>query len=108
MTSLDRPVVPEVGMSTATSAGLTAGSGGGAPGGARCCQPLVSAPAASTPGGARPVVPPSVTSGRSPAAGVIARGAGCWASPASSAGALLGLADTVTAPAQASASQHNR
>src|SRR5215467_14841119 len=108
MTSLDRPVVPEVGMSTATSAGRTGGAGGGSPDGARSCQPLVSSSASSTPRGGMPVMPASLISGISPASVMIARGVVWWASPASSAGALLGLADTVTAPAQASASQHNR
>src|SRR5262252_10020689 len=108
MTSLDRPVVPEVGMSTATSAGRTGGTGGGSPADAGSGQPLVSSPASSTPSGGRPVMPASVSSGSSPASVMIARGAVWWARPASSAGALLGLADTVTAPDQARASQHNR
>ena len=54
------------------------------------------------------LMPASVTSGISPASVMIARGVVWRARPASSAGALLGLADTVTAPAQASASQHTR
>ena len=90
------------------SSWLTAGSGGGpAAGAAMVSQPLVSSAASSTPSG-RPVRPASWTSGMSPASVMIARGAVWWARPASSAGALLGLADTVTAPDQASASQHNR
>ncbi len=108
MTSLDRPVVPDVGMSAATSDGLTGGTGGSSPAGARPSQPLVSSSASSTPRGGRPVMPASVTSGISPVSVMIARGAVWWARPASSAVALLGLADTVTAPVQASASQHNR
>src|SRR5215472_344321 len=39
---------------------------------------------------------------------MIARGRVGWAGPASSAGALRGLADTVTAPMDARASQHSR
>ena len=109
MTSLDRPVVPDVGMRTATSAWPTGGTGGGpAAGAVRLSQPLVSSSASSTPRGGRPVIPASAASGMSPASVMIARGAVWCAKPASSAGALRGLADTVTAPDQASASQHNR
>src|SRR6516165_11612540 len=109
MTSLDRPVVPDVGMSTAISAWLTDGSRGGpAAGAAMVSQPLVSSSESSTPSGGRPVRPASRINGMSPASVMMAPGAVWRARPASSAGALLGLADTVTAPDQASASQHSR
>ena len=112
MTSLDFPVVPEVGMRTATSAWLTPAprAGSAAPGastGWAPAQPWVSSLASRTPGAglARPA---SAISGYRPASVIRARGLVWCASPASSAGELRGLAETVTAPIEASASQHSR
>ena len=103
MTSLDRPVVPEVGISTATSSGrATSGSPS---------SPAVSPAAASSPASSRPsggATPASCTSPASPGSVISARGETWPASPASSAGALRGLTGTVTAPSAARASQHSR
>ena len=134
MTSLDRPVVPDVGMSTARSAGLTvspgtpmasslragvpragaASSRGGpasplaGPAELAWAQSPASSPASRTPSGSRPAVPAWLTRAASPASVISARGRVCWARPASSAGALRGLAETTTAPSAVRASQQIR
>jgi hypothetical protein len=104
MTSLDRPVVPEVGISTARSSGPTPVpvSSAALPG-----APLTSSAQSSTVSpGSSPAA--ASTSGARPASLIRARGDTCRAIPAISAGALRGLTDTVTAPSVGSASQHSR
>ena len=105
MTSLDRPVVPEVGISTARSSGPTPVSASSAalPGSA----PPTSSSQSSTLSPGCSATAASI-SGRSPASLIRARGEVCRTSPASSAGVLRGLTDTMTAPSEGSASQHIR
>ena len=108
MTSLDRPVVPEVGMSTARSSGLTPASGSGPAGPPLSGQSPASSVASSTPSGGDSVSSAAWTRSASPWSVMSARGWVCRASPASSAGALRGLTDTTTAPSAVSASQQIR
>jgi hypothetical protein len=105
MTSLDRPVVPEVGISTARSSGPTPASASSAALPA-AVPPTSSSQSSTVSPGSSPTAAPA--SGARPVSLIRARGDTCRAIPAISAGALRGLTATVTAPSVGSASQHSR
>jgi hypothetical protein len=121
MTSLDRPVVPDVGISTAGSAGATAPSsrracraaaairpGSGQKSGTSAATSRSRRSAAGGPPAAAAAALASVARAASFLSVISARGRVCPIRPASSAAELRGLTATVTAPSDASASQQVR
>src|SRR3954451_20424529 len=103
MTSLDLPVVPEVGMRTARSSGITRPSGT-----APLLEPFASARRVSRSRTSVAATSPraSSTRGRRAASVTTARGRTWCTSPVSSSSVAPGSVGTLIAPSEAKASQH--